>query len=96
MAARRWMTAAAATLLLLWEQCGPAGADSDKEGNVITYVCRVDTTFTDKSGESYTSTSCIDGKSRCNETAGRGYCSPVRPGVTRSCDWVSLSMCRSQ
>jgi hypothetical protein len=88
-----WITLAAAQGLV-----SPATADADKAGNVITYVCRVDTAFTTAEGETLIGTSCIDGKYRCNDVAGRGYCAPgtTQKGVTRRCSWVALSMCRSQ
>jgi hypothetical protein len=73
-------------------------AENDRmEGNVITYVCRVDTTFRTKSGDTFTSTSCIDGKYNCNDVPGRGFCAATsgRSVVTKSCAWVALSMCRS-
>lgn len=77
----------------------PCLADNDRmDGNVVTFVCRVDTTFITKSGDSFTGTGCFDGKRNCNDAPGSGYCDRAesRPGVSRSCAWVALSMCHSE
>ena len=82
----------------LGAMASPAMADSDKDGNVITYVCRVDTLWPDGDGGTVVATACIDGRQRCNTLAGRGYCSSdmLQRGISRTCEWVALSMCRSQ
>jgi hypothetical protein len=89
----------AVSVLLILASVLPARADNDRmEGNVITYVCKVDVMFKAKNGETFVGTSCIDGKSRCNDQPNSGYCAPggTGAGVSKACSWVALSMCRSQ
>ena len=80
-----------------------AGADTafaakDDPGSVLTHVCQVDITYRTKSGDQFTATSCIDARFSCNDTPGSGVCAPGKSKniVSKTCNWVALSMCRSQ
>ncbi|MDQ0467229.1 hypothetical protein [Labrys wisconsinensis] len=94
----RAFSAAMATGLALAASLGDASAASDDPGSVLTHVCQVDITYKSKSGDLVTATSCIDARYSCNDTPGVGVCAPGKSKsiVSKTCNWVALSMCQSQ
>ena len=93
----RALSAIGAIGLALSASTGGAFAERNDAGSVLTHVCEVDTTYMNKAGETFKATSCIDARYSCNDTPGVGVCSAkAKNVVSKTCNWVGLSECRSQ